>query len=357
MKTSFRFRLLPLFLIGMLAFSACDSALTENRSDNLAATSLDDYASTLNDELGLTNDQYQTLRNTMARYEDREPGALWRVAADLQETLTDEQKERLLSFNGPFGGPNQGQGFRQGQRGGPHGGPGSPGMGSPGMGGPGMRGQGMQQGPGAGALFDLLTDEQKAQIEELHTAFRAEVEPLHDALREGTLSREDFRTQVQALHEELKAAVEALLTDEQKAELERLREERMQGREERQAEAKAVRDDVLGLDAATSSMFDAAIEAHRDEVQALRGEVRGNGAIDREALHDAISELRAAYVASLGDFLDAVQLEIVQIHGALAHKMPKGKGARGRGGPGAGPGGPGFGPGGGPGGGLGGFGR
>lgn len=345
-----RFRIFPLLFVGVLGFGACDANLTDNATDDLAAASFAGFSATLSEQLGLTNDQQQTLRTTFAQYESRDPGTLWRVAANLQATLTDEQKERLLSQDGAFRGPNgPGQGFRsngprqgfRGRRGGPRGGPG--------MGG---RGMGSRPFPSGGLLFDVLTDAQKAQFEELHATFRAQVQPLVETRRDGTLSPADFRTQVSVLHDELRASVDALLTEEQRTELDQRRTERRQGRQasraERQAEARAIRDEVLRLDAAASDAFDAAIEAHRADVWALIEAARADGT-DRVALRAAVAERRADHVASLGGFLSETQVEIVQIHNALMRRGGKG---RGFGGPGFGLGGPngqrgrGFGPGG-----------
>lgn len=118
-----------------------------------------------------------------------------------------------------------------------------------------QRGNGMKRGFGKGHHgggiirgFDQLnlTDAQKQQI---HTILEAnkpdpktfeELRPLMEAKRNGTITAEQetklkaFREQAKQKHDQVKSQVLAVLTTEQKAQLEKLKEEWKQKREERQ---------------------------------------------------------------------------------------------------------------------------
>lgn len=99
------FVLLPGLLLGL---SACDATDALRSNDQATATSeqrapgVEQAVQAVATELDLSEAQQEHLRAQIARYahDKRKPGALWHVAADLQETLTDEQKERLSArFN------------------------------------------------------------------------------------------------------------------------------------------------------------------------------------------------------------------------------------------------------------------
>ena len=122
---------------------------------------------------------------------------------------------------------------------------------SPNHGGPRGEGRGMGHGMNHEKMFAGLdlTDEQKAEIERLHEAFKAEhadefaaMKEMHEkmrALKESGADREDFtamREEKKAMHQSMRADHEALraqvmeiLTDEQKAKLAEKKEGRCGG--------------------------------------------------------------------------------------------------------------------------------
>jgi hypothetical protein len=303
-----------------LGLAACDSASPDSEVSAGLDESPGELATVLVADLGLSGEQQQYIAAMLAQFGSdgwREPGFLWTVAADLQERLTDEQKQKL--FEKAAAGPQQGSGqhSRRGQQG-------AFGFGPNMTGDPSGPGQGFRQhrrsGGGFGPLDEILTDEQKAQVQEIRESVREELEAMKAALDAGEITAEEARDKAQAIRESVRDQIEALLTDDQKAQLENLRAERQAEREAHMGEAREVRNDVLGLTDEQIEAFDTVTEANREAAEQLREQVR-NGDLTREDAHAAMLELRDGRYEQLADMLDDTQLEIVQIHDALAMRM------------------------------------
>lgn len=335
-----RYVTLVLALMVAVVVAACESPTAVEDEAVLADEELAAVAGQLTQELSLTTAQASDVQGAFAQHERRrhEPGFLWYVAADLQQTLTDEQKaelfERTEGFEGRGGFP------------GIHGGPG----GSRGFGGP----HGHRLPNILDILSDLLTEDQVVAIEAIRDRYKEQFQALMQRRRDGTLTPEDFRTEAQALHEAMKAEVEAVLTadqiaaleallEERRAEMEAKVEERRAEMEARREEAKAAMVEVLGLSDADLAELDALLTSFREARKALLEQFRSDE-IDQEALAAALDGLRADEEAALADFFDATQHEVWQIHRALRVRMamhhgPQG-GHRGPGHGGPQPGGP-----------------
>ncbi|NNE72022.1 MAG: hypothetical protein HKN29_16880, partial [Rhodothermales bacterium] len=75
-------------------------------------------------------------------------------------------------------------------------------------------------------MVDSLTDEQKASLETLREANRERVQELREAQREGDMDRTEVRKKMDELQTSMREEAHGLLTDEQKARIEELQERR-----------------------------------------------------------------------------------------------------------------------------------
>ena len=173
-----------------------------------------------------------------------------------------------------------------------------------------------------------LTDAQRAEIATLKTELRAEGRALREAARaEGT--RPD-RAAMRALMERGRSGVDAILTEEQRARLGELREDRRAEHRERRARLAPMRDElrayraeeIIPVMAALRGEFDAELSAAerariaelREALRSARAERRGRaGQPDRARRddlarehEDELRELRAIAAAHRGE-LDAVR--------------------------------------------------
>lgn len=290
----------PLTLLLLLSFAACDSTSPSN--DDTAADELAALESTLTQELGLSGTQQQSLETTMDRLGDRhyEPGLLWELAAELQATLSDEQKQRLFERTDQRHRDAMCPPARFAQS--------------------GFGGHGIGRGS---CLNDVLTDEQKEAIAAIRERYRTQIEALIESKRSGELSQEAFREEMQTIHRVVAADIDALLTDEQRTTVEACRSERQA---EREAEMEAFRaadraamSEVLMLTAEEEETIIALMDEHKAEVEALFDQFQ-EGSLACEAFQEATTALQEAFDEALLDVLDAMQWEIVQIHRALSHR-------------------------------------
>ncbi|RMH68241.1 MAG: hypothetical protein D6685_02425 [Bacteroidetes bacterium] len=296
------------------AVAACNTgeALVEPEAE-LESTELAALAESLTQELALSEADARDLRAALATHEDRarEPGFLWYVAQDMQQRLTEEQKERLFARldqrrDRPFRpGSRPGFGRRDGRRGGPTGG----------RFGAGLRGD----GPVA-EVMATLTDAQKDSMQAVRETYRPQIQALMQQRREGALTPEAFREQLQALRQAMRAEMEAILTPEQKAEMEAARAEARSRAEAWWEAARAARNEVLGLTAEQQTAMQALREEMQAERESLREQVQA-GTLEWDALREALAALRDAHDAALAEILTPEQLEIVKIHRVLAQRQ------------------------------------
>ncbi len=329
-------------MLMLTTLAACDSSSAVGGLDG-TEDSLGETVSLLAADLGLNAQESAALSASFAKFgdldgdSDREPGFLWRVAAELQATLTDEQKARLFERLEDAGNRRRGGGANggiQGRR--------------PGQGGPGMNGN---EGRRGNALQRLeLTDDQQEAIAAIREEFKPQIEAILE--QRDTLTREEIKEQLDAIREEVKTRIEGVLTDEQKAQLEEwkaeaeLRQaEREAAREVAREEAKLVMIEVLGL---TDDQVNA-LEELRESAEAQREAIREliESGADRDAVQAEVEAQRAAHQEAMASILDDTQLEITMIHQVLSQRMKNRKGKGGQGGNGqnrpGGFGGPGFG--------------
>jgi len=304
---------LALFAITM---AACDA--NSNADDEFDTLEVQDLFTSVSSELSLTTSQQAQFAASLKNHDhgDRTPGYLWIVADSLSQTLTDEQKAELLSrtpfmegadmFRGLHGFPGGGEYYGVG----------------------GFMGASSHHGMSPEDVVLNLTAEQQTQLQAIHDTYRTEFKALAEAHRGGTITDEDFITQMRALHEAKRADIEAVLTADQLAALADFRADREADFEAFRAEVKVVRDNVLGLTASESETFDN-ILADQLEAREILMEQFQAGDLSPAALNDEIEALMAAKTEALMALLSDGQYEVVQIHDALTVRVGK-KGHRGK---------------------------
>lgn len=292
-------------LVALVAVAAaCDTGEALDETE-LASTELTALAEDLTQELSLSTEAAQDLRAAFATHEGRagEPGFLWYVARDLQQSLSDEQKEKLFARMDQRGE----RWFRRGER---------PGFGR--RGGP-MSGRFGDRPRGDGPVAEVLaslTDEQKEAMQAVRETYRPQLQALMQQRRDGTLAPDAVREQMTTLREAMRAEIDAIFTPEQKAALEAARADVKARAEERHDAAQAVMTEVLGLTAAQQADLEALKEEMRAEMQTLREQVQA-GTLERDAVRDAFSALHEARMEAMAEILTAEQVEIVKIHRVL----------------------------------------
>lgn len=307
-----RFLSTPLhFLLALLllpALAACDTAADAGSEIAPASEELNLVVDGIAADLSLSPEAEGDVRASFARHENRahQPGFLWLVADEMQDRLSDEQKDRLYQamttharlFGAfPFGPIRPHRHLL------PH-----------------AVNSVIEQIPN-------LTAEQSDAIGVLREDARVAYEDLRQQHRDGALTNDEYREAVSALRDELKADILALLTDEQAAAFEdaieavkaRIEELRARWQEHREASVE-VMVDVLDL-----------TDAQIEDLQTLRSDLRDDATalltdfyfheIDRDELRDGFVALHEVRVEELERVLTPEQFELVLIHRALVLRV------------------------------------
>jgi Spy/CpxP family protein refolding chaperone len=298
-------------IVGM---SACDSSDTSD----FESQEIDALYESVSSELSLTTSQSTRLAEALFRHDrsDRSPGYMWTVAAELSEVLTAEQIASLIERTRSIDGNEPFRGLR--------GFPGAGGYYGVGgfMGGSGRHGQSP-----ADEIIEL-TEEQRQAIRAIHEDFRERMKALRDEREAGTSTDEELLREIRSLHHEMRAELDAVLTDDQKAALEEYRRDKEAEFAAFREEVNEVRDAVLGLSAEESEAFDA-IMADQLSAREVLFEQFQAGDLELAEFQDEVQALHEARDAALEALLTESQYEIVQIHEALAVRMSH-KGHHGR---------------------------
>ncbi len=313
LKGSGRFFGLALVAAMLFFVAACDTSAPEAEQPVVEDATLEVVAEALAADLDLSPAQSAEIRQVLARHEGEGAGALWEVAAELNDRLTEEQKAMLFArvearrqeLRARVGEGFDGSAPMRGHRG---------------------RAGGLFRDDGP--LAETLTEEQKTALAELRQKHREAMQALMAQRRDGTITPEALRAEMKRLSEEMRAEVEALLTDEQKALLEARRGERrgdLGARrgdfEERREERRAAMIEALGLTSEQAEALEALREKHHEAMQALREELMAEGSPDPQAVRAALEELRAAQREEMAEVLTDEQLEVVRLHRILTAKV------------------------------------
>jgi len=308
-----RYLFKPLLASFALIFilAACDSNTTD---ENIDDPELAQLSAAIGDEVSLTSEQQSDFEQSLARHGgnrfNREPGFLWTVAADLQATLTDEQKEELfagteetedgLSFRGLLGFPGSGGRYGLG----------------------GFMGGSRRHGISPMDSELNLTEDQETALTEIHTRYREQFRALGDAFSNGELSEDEVLSQLVTLREAKQAEVLDVLTDEQEAVLEQYRAEREARFEEYRQQVNDVRNDVLGLTGEEAEAIDALYEEQLATRESLIEQLQA-GSLTVADFQAEIELLETTRQELLAGLLSELQYEIVQIHDALSVRSGK----------------------------------
>jgi hypothetical protein len=266
----------------------------------------------LNEQLQLTPRQADRLQEIQEKNEGA-PGALWLAAAELQESLSSNQKEQLfasLDQQRPGGRTGSGFGRADGAR---------------------FMRRGFQENDRNMPSLDL-TDDQKEQLETLRDEQRERVEAMRAQVKAGNLEQSALREQLLAQREQMRSALEQILTKDQLAKLDARRQggddagarsgRRVQridraAAADRRSALLAARNEVLELTSEQKQTLKELREKQQAALAAFQDNARSEGK-DRQSLMTEFQSLRESFEAETEAIYTDKQLEIIMIHRSLS---------------------------------------
>lgn len=308
-------------LVASVTLAACDSTVSVDDVEDLAteSTELSVLADSLALNLGLSSTETQELHATMARHAGNQakPGFLWPVAADLQQSLEPGVKAELFAQLEELEARRLAHGqcltvyhdIRASLHRRRHDRP-------------------RDRHGRFTCVFRVMTEEQKALAGDIRHRFAEQVAVLRQALENGEITPDEFHAQVQELKEAMEAEILALLTEEQRAEVEACLSRDTDSPSDGPTDgpprafqaAVRVMAEVLGLSEEEVDALNRLHQGHYEAVHALRERLR-NGEIGEDVFLAEIAELCRAYNGGLANILDDVQIEITDIHRMLVFRL------------------------------------
>jgi len=295
---------LLLFAVG------CDNPIRSNAID-LDSEELQAFSSELSSDLGLNQLSASVLNSVLNKHgrngKHREPGFLWKIAGELADSLSEEEKvvlfEKMDDKDISLFGGNKKRGSKS---------------------------KGGKKGKnGFGSIAKVLTDEQLVIFKEILSSYKEKFKVIHNQVKDGTLLKDDAKAQIEPLKEAMQVEIDALLTDEQKAQIEQNKFDKKAKKQAYKDSSKAIMVDVLDMAPEQLATFESLHEQTRATAKVLFEQSKA-GDLDRESFRVALKNLFASKNEKLEALFTVGQLEIIKIHKALELRMKKHRGNKGK---------------------------
>ena len=302
-------QILPLLFIGILFTTGCENffGVGNDSGDPYAYDMLvNDLDQDLDFSARQLADSKDRLRNGGDYYPDN--ASLWQLALYLQQTLTEEQKENLLSppeYLDPQAFSEENDHHHKRLR----------------------HHQRMDE-----YIRTILTAEQGSEYDEMIDHKTAVMDELFSALRIGAITKEELHLEVMGLMEWFRAAMDKLLTGDQKDILEAMHKEKDDfwrkgkgGFGKHAGNHDKIRHemyDVLGMTTEQIQSLESLEESFKAALESLHNNfVNGIINLTPEEYRNNVVEITASFHEEKQMVFTAKQLEIIEIHRALARRF------------------------------------
>jgi len=289
----------------LLMYTGCES-LNENE------VTLDDpellaLSEGLNADIGLSKSSDDAFKDALSRHGKRgrhrmDPGFLWKVAAEMQDKLTQDEKDRLFAWMDDNAVP-----YLHSPEKDKHHGP-----------------KGDKGGMDFRLLFTVLDADQQETLKGILDSYREQMEAVWGQMKDGSMDEATGKAELEALELAMKTEVESLLTDDQKDQLDAIYAEM---KDKMEAEKNAEYDAMVTALNMTSEQEASLIvvnQQHKDAVEALMEAAKNSGAdVDRAQLGEKIKALMLERNTNLEALFDDKQLETIKVHMSLAMMFSK----------------------------------
>jgi coenzyme F420-reducing hydrogenase delta subunit len=302
----------PLFITLALFTAGCENPFAQNDEIQLDSPELEMFSSDLENDLNLSDKSARNLRSALGRHgrggeRDREPGFLWKLAAELQQTLTEEEKNNIFTKLEEVKEKGKDRGKDA------------------------DKDRGKKDGGALRVIYSVLTDDQKPQFDAIMEAFRTGMDAIFASIKAGEMTREEAKAEIESMEETMKSAIDALLTDDQKAQLEQMRADRNAEKKAYMESVRQAKIEALGLTDDQITAIEAARAETKAAMEALKAQVESEDQTKEEA-REAAKAIFEANKTAMDAIFTATQIEIIKIHKYLEMRWRHNKERGGKGG-------------------------
>lgn len=301
-------KLLLLITLSLFAMIGCENLSKDDIT--VIDSELQGFSDGLNDDIGLSKSSINAFNDALNRHGKKgkhrsDPAFLWKVSAEMQSKLSDEEKYKLFGWmddnSTPYlfaadMGPKSSRGPKDGDKDKKH--------------------------LDIRMLFTLLDEAQEISLKAIMESYKTKMDEVMKKAKDGTLDRDSAKAELEALEVAMHTEIEALLTDEQKQKLEDLHLEMKQKMEEMR---QAGHDAMVNALSMTSLQDDGltSINKETNEAQKALMEKAKAEEMSRDDMHEALKALFAERNSKIDALFDDTQMEIIKIYTALVMQYSK----------------------------------
>jgi hypothetical protein len=301
-------KLLLLITLSLFAMIGCENLSKDDIT--VIDPELQGFSDGLNDDIGLSKSSINAFNDALNRHGKKgkhrsDPAFLWKVSAEMQSKLSDEEKYKLFGWmddnSTPYlfaadMGPKSSRGPKDGDKDKKH--------------------------LDIRMLFTLLDEAQEISLKAIMESYKTKMDEVMKKAKDGTLDRDSAKAELEALEVAMHTEIEALLTDEQKQKLEDLHLEMKQKMEEMR---QAGHDAMVNALSMTSLQEDGltSINKETNEAQKALMEKAKAEEMSRDDMHEALKALFAERNSKIDALFDDTQMEIIKIYTALVMQYSK----------------------------------
>ena len=301
-------KLLLLITLSLFAMIGCENLSKDDIT--VIDPELQGLSDGLNDDIGLSKSSINAFNDALNRHGKKgkhrsDPAFLWKVSAEMQSKLSDEEKYKLFGWmddnSTPYlfaadMGPKSSRGPKDGDKDKKH--------------------------LDIRMLFTILDEAQEISLKAIMESYKTKMDEVMKKAKDGTLDRDSAKAELEALEVAMHTEIEALLTDEQKQKLEDLHVEMKQKMEEMR---QAGHDAMVNALSMTSLQEDGltSINKETNEAQKALMEKAKAEEMSRDDMHEALKALFAERNSKIDALFDDTQMEIIKIYTALVMQYSK----------------------------------
>ena len=301
-------KLLLLITLSLFAMIGCENLSKDDIT--VIDPELQGLSDGLNDDIGLSKSSINAFNDALNRHGKKgkhrsDPAFLWKVSAEMQSKLSDEEKYKLFGWmddnSTPYlfaadMGPKSSRGPKDGDK--------------------------DKKYLDIRMLFTILDEAQEISLKAIMDSYKTKMDEVMKKAKDGTLDRDSAKAELEALEVAMHTEIEALLTDEQKQKLEDLHLEMKQKMEEMR---QAGHDAMVNALSMTSLQDDGltSINKETNEAQKALMEKAKAEEMSRDDMHEALKALFAERNSKIDALFDDTQMEIIKIYTALVMQYSK----------------------------------
>jgi len=270
---------------------------------------LQSFSDGLNNDIGLSKSSISAFNDALNRHgkngkHRNDPGFLWKVSAEMQTELSDEEKTKLFGWMDDNSTPY---------------------LFAADMGPKSSRGPKDDKGKkhlDIKMLFTLLDETQTTSLKTIMESYKSQMDEVMKKSKDGSLDRDSAKAELEALEVAMHAEIKAILTDEQKQKLEEIHLEMKQKMEQMRQAGHDAMVNALSMTSLQEDGLDS-INKESNEVQKALMEKAKAEEMTKDDMHEALKALFAERNSKIDALFDDTQMEIIKIYTSLVMQYSK----------------------------------